>query len=103
MGIDIGTSNTKVLIINDSGNFVAKASQEYPISSPRPGYAEQDPECWWNAVKASIKAALKSSRIDLTEISAIGLSGQMHGTVLLGKDRRPLRPAIIWADKRSSS
>jgi len=102
MGIDIGTSNSKILIIDETGNFVAKASQEYPISSPQPCYAEQDPEWWWNAVKISIKEALKSSQIDPTEISAISLSGQMHGTVLLGKDCKPLRTAIIWADKRSS-
>jgi len=103
IGIDIGTSNTKILIIDDSGKLVAKASGGYPISSPRPGYAEQDPEWWWYAVKASIKEALKSSPVDPSEISAIGLSGQMHGTVLLGKDCIPLRPAIIWTDKRSSS
>jgi len=102
MGIDIGTSNTKVLIIDDMGNLMAKSSREYSISSPRQGYAEQDPEWWWCAAKASIKEALKSSRVDASEISAIGLSGQMHGTVLLGKDCKPLRPAIIWTDKRSS-
>jgi len=103
MGIDVGTSRTKILIIDDSGNFVAEASQEYPISAPHPGYAEQDPDWWWNAVKTSIREALKHSGTDPAEVSAIGLSGQMHGTVLLGKDFKPLRPAIIWADKRSSS
>jgi len=71
--------------------------------SPSPGYAEQDPDHWWNAVKASIKEALKNSQLNPTKISAIGLTGQMHGMVLLGKDSKPLRSAIIWADKRSSS
>jgi len=103
MGIDIGTSNTKVLVIDELGKLLGRGSEEYPISSPHPGYAEQDPELWWRAVRASINQAVKSSRVDPSEISAIGLSGQMHGTVLLGKDCKPLRPAIIWTDRRSSS
>ncbi len=102
MGIDIGTSNSKVLIIDESGHSVAKDTQEYSISTPQSGHAEQDPESWWNAVKTSIKRTLADSAVDQAEIAAIGLSGQMHGLVLLGKDLKPLRPAIIWADKRSS-
>ena len=103
VGVDVGTSATKVLIIDELGKLVSNASHEYPISSPRPNYAEQDPEWWWHAVKASIKEALTSSKVDPSRISAIGLSGQMHGSVLLRKDGKPLRPAIIWPDKRSSS
>jgi xylulokinase len=103
VGADVGTSATKVLMVDELGNLVAKASHEYPISSPRPNYAEQDPEWWWNAVKTSIKEALSSSRVDGSRISAVGLTGQMHGTVLLRKDGKPLRPAIIWSDKRSSA
>jgi len=103
LGVDVGTSATKVLIVDELGNLVANASHGYAISSPRLNFAEQDPEWWWNAVKASIKEALSSSRVDASRISAIGPTGQMHGTVLLGKDGKPLRPAIIWPDKRSSA
>ncbi|MEM2788375.1 MAG: xylulokinase [Candidatus Bathyarchaeia archaeon] len=101
MGVDVGTSSTKVLIIDDSGNVLAKASAEYPIKSPFEGYAEQDPDAWWNAAKISIRRALKDAGIKSSDISAVGLSGQMHGTVLLGRDGKPLRDAIIWLDRRS--
>lgn len=103
MGLDVGTSSIKVLIIDYGGNVIARSSEEYPIYSPLPEYAEQDPDLWWDAAKNSIKAALKSSGLNPSEISAVGLSGQMHGTVLIGRDMRPLRPAIIWSDKRSAS
>ncbi|MBS7648510.1 xylulokinase [Candidatus Bathyarchaeota archaeon] len=101
MGIDVGTSSVKVLIVDFLGKVVAKSSAEYPIQSPYEGYAEQDPEDWWRAIKISIKEALKKSNIEPSEISAIGLSGQMHGTVLIGRNGEPLRRAIIWSDKRS--
>jgi xylulokinase len=103
MGLDIGTSNVKVLITDERGNVIAESAEEYPIHSPIPGYAEQDPDLWWETTKNSIKAALKSSKLDSSEISALGLSGQMHGTVLIGRNMKPLRPAIIWSDKRSIS
>ena len=101
MGIDVGTSSTKVIIIDESGKPLAHASSSYRISTPASGWAEQDPEWWWAAVKEATKKALKSPEVEPNMISAIGLSGQMHGTVLLDKDSKPLRPAIIWADGRS--
>ncbi|MEM3173758.1 MAG: xylulokinase [Candidatus Bathyarchaeia archaeon] len=101
MGIDIGTSSTKVLIIDHLGNTVAKSSMEYPVKSPLEGYAEQDPEIWWTATKVSVKRALKEAGIKGSDILAVGFSGQMHGTVLLGREGKPLRDAIIWLDKRS--
>ncbi|MEM2842242.1 MAG: FGGY family carbohydrate kinase, partial [Thermoproteota archaeon] len=100
MGIDIGTGSAKVLIIDENGNVIANASCEYPISSRHPDWAEQDPEWWWNAVKNALRRIPKDI---LTNVSAVGLTGQMHGTVLLGKNLEPLRQAIIWADKRSFS
>jgi len=103
MGIDIGTSSVKVIIINEQGKLMAEASAKYPILTPASGWAEQDPEFWWTSVKQSIKKAFNESKGVPEQISAIGLSGQMHGTVLLGKELKPLRPAIIWADKRSQS
>jgi xylulokinase len=102
MGLDIGTSSIKVLIADERGNVIARSAEEYPIHSPTPGYAEQDPDLWWEAAKTSIKMALKNSGLSSSEISALGLTGQMHGTVLIGRDMRPLRPAIIWSDKRSA-
>jgi xylulokinase len=101
MGIDIGTSSTKVLVVNENGNVNANASCDYPISNPSPDWAEQDPEWWWNAVKIGVKKISSFSKVKLSNISAIGLTGQMHGTVLLGRDLKPLRQSIIWADKRS--
>lgn len=98
MGIDVGTSSTKVLVIEESGRVVAEASHEYPISTPKEGWAEQDPELWWKAFRESIR---KISESVLREVVAIGLSGQMHGTVVLDRFGRPLRPAVIWADRRS--
>ncbi|MBS7634637.1 xylulokinase [Candidatus Bathyarchaeota archaeon] len=103
MGLDLSTSSIKVLIVDEEGNVIARSSEEYPIYSPLHDYAEQDPDLWWDAAKTSIKAALKSSGLKPSEISAVGLSGQMHGTVLIGRDMKPLRPAIIWSDKRSTS
>lgn len=103
MGIDIGTSSTKVIIIDEHGEIVAEASSKYPILTPDSGWAEQDTESWWSAVKEVVRKTLLASEINPKEISAIGLSGQMHGTVLLNKELNPLRPAIIWADKRSQS
>lgn len=102
MGIDIGTSSVKVLVIDHLGRVIAKASAEYSIQSPSEYYAEQDPEDWWRAVKTSIKESLKKSNVRPSEISAVGLSGQMHGTVLIDRDGKPLRNAIIWLDKRSA-
>jgi len=103
MGIDIGTSSAKVIIIDEHGETVAEASSKYPILTPTPRWAEQDPESWWFAVKEAVRKTLTDSKVVPNRISAIGLSGQMHGTVLLDAELRPVRPAIIWADKRSQS
>jgi len=101
IGVDVGTSSVKVLIIDELGNVAARSSVEYPIKSPSETYAEQDPEEWWEATNLSIRGALKASGINPADISAVGFSGQMHGTVLIGRDEKPLRDAIIWLDKRS--
>lgn len=101
LGIDIGTSSTKAVLIGLSGNLLARSQSQYQIDSPSPGWAEQHPEIWWAAVKQTVSAVLAESGATPNKIAAIGLSGQMHGTVLLDKNRRLLRPAIIWADRRS--
>jgi len=101
MGIDLGTSSVKVLIADDTGNILAQASSKYPILMPSDGFAEQDPKAWWSATKEAVRLALSSKNVNPEEIKAVGLSGQMHGTVLLDKNLNPLRNAIIWADSRS--
>jgi xylulokinase len=95
VGVDVGTSSAKAVAIDDEGVVIARAERSYPVSMPRPGWSEQDPEDWWVAAE-SVLAELGADRAD-----GIGLTGQMHGLVALGSDRRPLRPAILWNDGRS--
>ena len=102
LGIDIGTSGTKTLICDDRGKVLATAMAEHPISSPRPGWSEQHPQDWWDAACKATKAVLKKAKLKPAEIGGIGLSGQMHGSVFLGAGPRPLRPALLWNDQRTS-
>src|SRR5659263_295090 len=102
LGIDIGTSGTKTVLFNESGNTVSSAVGEYPLYQPNIGWAEQDPEDWWKAVYETINAVIKKSGINPGDIKGVGLSGQMHGAVLLDKTGKVLRKAIIWCDQRSA-
>lgn len=103
LGIDIGTTNVKTVVLEaESARVLAAADQEYPIAQPQPGYAEQNPDDWWDAVCHTARQALQESGVDPTAVKGIGLSGQMHGGVFLDAENRPLRPAIIWADTRSA-
>ncbi|WP_428937489.1 xylulokinase [Fontivita pretiosa] len=102
LGIDIGTSGTKTLICDDHGKVIATAMAEHPISSPRPGWSEQDPQDWWSATCKATKAVLKKARLRAADIGGIGLSGQMHGSVFLGEGEKPLRPALLWNDQRTA-
>jgi xylulokinase len=100
LGIDIGTSSVKTAVVDaESAAIVHSATQEYPVLQPQPGYAEQNPDDWWNAVVQTVRATTET--IDKNAIIGIGLSGQMHGTVCLDQTGEPMRPAIIWADTRS--
>lgn len=101
LGIDIGTSSTKSLLLEESGKILAIGQKEYDFDTPRLGWAEQEPEVWWNAAKVTIQHVLHKSRIDPQAIKGIGFSGQMHGPVFLDKSGKSIRPAIIWADQRS--
>jgi xylulokinase len=104
LGIDVGTTNIKTLVLDaESGTTLATAAQEYPISQPQPGYAEQNPEDWWQAAITTVRKALAEAKIDVNAVKGIGLSGQMHGTICLDKAQKPIRPAIIWADTRTVS
>jgi xylulokinase len=101
LGIDLGTSSTKTVIMNPEGRVIASAAQEYGIEHPQPGHAEQDPEIWVQAAIKTIRTALSNGNIQAGQVAGIGISGQMHGTVCVGEDGLPVRPAIIWADQRS--
>ncbi|MBE3127428.1 MAG: xylulokinase [Candidatus Atribacteria bacterium] len=103
LGIDIGTSGTKGVLMDREGKIYARTGREYSINIPQPGWAEQDPKMWWEATIQVIREVIKESEVNPRQIRGIGLSGQMHGTVFLDKNLQPLRPAIIWADQRSSS
>src|SRR6266567_3172815 len=78
LGIDIGTSGTKTLAIDEGGKILAEASQEYPCYYPQPLWSEQDPEDWWRATVATIQAVVKKAKLKTADVKAIGLSGQMH-------------------------
>jgi xylulokinase len=101
LGLDIGTSGTKSLLIDESGRKMASEIAEYPLSTPQPLWAEQNPQHWWDAVVATVRALIKSTGIDSGDIAAIGLSGQMHGSVFLDSANSVLRPAILWCDQRT--
>jgi xylulokinase len=102
LGIDIGTSGTKTLVCDEDGAVLATAMAEHRISSPKPGWSEQDPEDWWQATIAATKAVVKKAKLKGADISAIGLSGQMHGSVFLGDGTKALRPALLWNDQRTA-
>jgi xylulokinase len=94
VGLDVGTTGVKALALSPEGEVLARAEEEYGLSTPRPGWAEQDPEDWWRAAERAL-AALGA------EPTSIGLSGQMHGLVVLDEQARVLRPAILWNDQRT--
>lgn len=102
LGIDIGTSGTKTLICDEKGKVRGTAVAEHPISSPKPGWSEQDPEDWWRSTCKAVKAVLRKARIKANDVGAVGLSGQMHGSVFLGDGPTPLRPALLWNDQRTA-
>ena len=102
LGTDIGTSGTKTVLFDTLGNTIASDLREYPMYQPHSGWAEQDPEDWWRAVYTTINNVILKSGIASSDIKGIGLSGQMHGAVLLDKDNKVLRKAIIWCDQRTS-
>jgi xylulokinase len=97
IGIDVGTTGVKALAISATGEVLAKAEEAYPLSTPRPGWSEQDPEDWWIAAQRALAA------LGQPHVAGIGLSGQMHGLVCLDSADRVLRPAILWNDQRTAA
>ncbi|MGV7219349.1 xylulokinase [Bradyrhizobium sp. UFLA05-112] len=101
LGIDIGTSGVKAVLVSEAGAIVATAARELALSHPAPLWSEQDPDAWVEAAIGAVDDLAASYRSEVAQVRGIGLSGQMHGATLLGDDGRPLRPAILWNDGRS--
>ena len=103
LGIDIGTSGTKTLAMDETGKILGDAMETYPCYVPKPLWSEQDPEDWWQATVKSIRRVMKAARLKPAEVKAIGLSGQMHGSVFLDKNNKVIRCAILWNDQRTAA
>ena len=102
IGIDIGTSGTKTVLFDEVGTVISSATVEYPMYQPQNGYAEQDPLDWYNASLSTVKTVLENSGVKNTDIVGIGLSGQMHGLVMLDENGDVIRNSIIWCDQRTA-
>lgn len=103
LGIDVSTTATKALIMDEKGNLLAVASSPHTLQTPKPLWSEQDPHEWWEAASISIRKALAQADVRGERVSAVGLTGQMHGLVLLDETGQVLRPAILWNDGRTQA
>jgi xylulokinase len=103
LGIDVSTTATKAVLLDEDGSVLGIASSEYPFEQPRPLWSEQDPGRWWTATQDAIRAVLASTGLAGADVAAVGLTGQMHGLVLLDAGDRVLRPAILWNDQRTAA
>src|SRR5437764_121909 len=99
LGIDLGTSAVKVIALDTEGRSLSVSKVGYEVMSPHPGWAEGDPNAWWRATVSAVQAAM--AQAPPARITAIGLSGQMHGVVPTDKGGRPTRAALLWADTRA--
>ncbi|MDO8586795.1 MAG: xylulokinase [Armatimonadota bacterium] len=103
LGIDVGTSGTKALLISTDGDMISSSTRVYPLYTPYPLWAEQDPEDWWQATIGAIRDVLAESGVGPKSIRGMGLSGQMHGAVFLDENNQVLRPSILWCDQRTAA
>jgi len=103
LGIDLGTSAVKAVLVGEKGEVLDQSSVETAVQRPRPGWSEQDPDEWWSAAQRAVGTLATARRGGLEALEAVGLSGQMHGATLLDAADRPVRPAILWNDGRSAS
>lgn len=102
IGVDIGTSGTKTVLFDVKGAVIASATEEYPLYQPQNGYAEQMPQDWANAALHTMAAVMQKSGVSKEDVKGIGLSGQMHGLVMLDQNGEVIRPSIIWCDQRTA-
>ncbi|MEO8359612.1 MAG: xylulokinase [Vicinamibacteria bacterium] len=103
LGIDVSTTGAKALLIDSTGQLVATATTPLTVQTPKPLWSEQDPAEWWAGTIKSIRDVIAAASVDAADIEAIGLTGQMHGLVLLDEQKRVLRPAILWNDQRTAA
>lgn len=103
LGIDIGTSGTKTLAINRRGKILAEATSLYPSYHPKPLWSEQEPDDWWQATVKTVRSVVRKAKLKAADVKAIGLSGQMHGSVFLDKRDRVIRRALLWNDQRTAA
>ena len=103
LGIDVGTQSAKCVALDDSGTLRGTGQEAYDLLTPRPQWIEQDPHAWWTAVVSAVRQAMREAEMAAGRVRGIGVTGQMHGAVLIGPDLEPLRPAIIWMDRRSAN
>src|SRR5439155_14626873 len=103
LGIDVGTSGSRALVLHADGRVVSASADHDAFRSPKTGWAEQDPADWWRACQEAVRRVLHASGTSGDAITAIGLSGQMHGAVLLDEAGAVVRPAIIWCDQRTEA
>ena len=103
LGLDVSTTATKAVLVDEAGTVGGIGSAEYAFDTPRPRWSEQDPHLWWDGAIAAIRAALADASVSGEEVAAVGLTGQMHGLVLLGAAGQVLRPAILWNDQRTGA
>jgi xylulokinase len=101
LGIDVSTTATKALLVDEAGAVVGVAAAEYPFETPRPLWSEQDPALWWDGAVKSVRQVLAETGIAAADVVAVGLTGQMHGLVMLDQHGNVLRPAILWNDQRT--
>ncbi len=102
LGIDLGTTGVKSLVLDGDGAVVGTATAGLALSTPRPGWSEQEPADWWEATRVSVRAVLDRTGVRPEALVGIGISGQMHGAVLLDREGVPVRPCILWNDQRSA-
>ena len=100
LGIDLGTSSTKAILLDATGAELSVASAPVQLSRLRPGWVESDPEDWWLSVKIAVRKVLAAAQVAQVEVGAVGLVRQMHGVVLARQYGSPLRPAMLWLDRR---
>ncbi len=101
LGIDIGTSGAKALLMAQSGRVASTATAEHALLMPRPGWSEQRPDDWWASTRKAVRMAVRQAGAVKADVAAIGLSGQMHGSVFLDKNGRCLTNALLWNDQRT--
>ena len=103
VGMDIGTSSTRAIIIDENGKLIASATSDYPWITPKPGWVEQNPDDWWKASVNVLEKVIETSKVSPKDIASIGPSGQMHGSIFIDMEGKVIRPALLWCDQRTQT